>query len=435
MDADILVQPSRYEQAAWAPIEAVLCGTPVIVSENSGSGEDISRIQAGYLVNYGDRKQLVRTIERVLENPAESKEMVRRAQQYIRTNLSLDKKVEEYKDLYRQCIEEARYFKEGQMRILITGGAGFIGSHLCDKFINEGHTVLCFDNFFNGSLVNIRHLLNHKTFKLINGDVRSFDTLEKFVPGVDVIYHLAAQIHVDRSIIEPKMTYDVNVLGTQNVLEAARMYDVEKVVHMSTSEVYGSAEKVPMDENHPLNAPHPYGASKIAADRMCHAYNQTYKMNITIARPFNAFGPRQKDTGYGGVISIYCKRVMNGQPPIIYGDGQQTRDYNYVADLVEALGLIIKQKQPISEPVNIGTGKEIKIIDLANLIIDLFGQTGHLKPVFVEPRPGEVQRLIADSSKAKKLLGWSPKYSFKEGLNQLIDWYKNYKSEEWSKPG
>lgn len=321
------------------------------------------------------------------------------------------------------------------MRILITGGAGFIGSHLCDKFINEGHTVLCFDNFFNGSLVNIRHLLNHKTFKLINGDVRSFDTLEKFVPGVDVIYHLAAQIHVNRSIIEPKMTYDVNVLGTQNVLEAARMYDVEKVVHMSTSEVYGSAEKVPMDENHPLNAPHPYGASKIAADRMCHAYNQTYKMNITIARPFNAFGPRQKDTGYGGVISIYCKRVMNGQPPIIYGDGQQTRDYNYVADLVEALGLIIKQKQPISEPVNIGTGKEIKIIDLANLIIDLFGQTGHLKPVFVEPRPGEVQRLIADSSKAKKLLGWSPKYSFKEGLNQLIDWYKNYKSEEWSKPG
>src|SRR3989304_6276309 len=239
------------------------------------------------------------------------------------------------------------------MRILVTGGAGFIGSHLCEKFVNEGHIVICLDNFFNGNLTNIRHLLNFKAFKLINGDVRSFDTLEKIVPGVDAICHLAAQIHVDRSIIEPRMTYDVNVLGTQNVLEAARMYDVEKIIHMSTSEVYGSAEKAPMDENHPLNATHPYGASKIAADRMCHAYNQTYKMNITIARPFNTFGPRQKDTGYGGVLSIYVKRVMSGIPPIIYGDGTQTRDYTYVAELVEALGLIIGHKEPIAFQVDV----------------------------------------------------------------------------------
>jgi UDP-glucose 4-epimerase len=321
------------------------------------------------------------------------------------------------------------------MRILITGGAGFIGSHLCEKFIKEGQTVVCLDNFFNGNLMNIRHLLNYKNFKLINGDIRDFDMLEKIVPGVDVIYHLAAQIHVDRSIIEPKLTYDVNVLGTQNILEAAKMFDVEKVVQMSTSEVYGSAETAPMNEKHPLNAPHPYGASKIAADRMCYAYNQTYKMNIVIVRPFNTFGPRQKDTGYGGVISIYVKRVMSGQPPIIYGSGQQTRDYNYVADLVEALGLILKYPEPIDAPINIGTGREIKILDLANMIIDLAGQHGRIKPVFVEPRPGEVDRLISDNSKVKKLLGWEPKHSFKEGLTKLIDWYQNYKSEEWSKPG
>jgi len=143
------------------------------------------------------------------------------------------------------------------VRILITGGAGFIGGYLCDKFIKEGHTIICLDNFLNGNLTNIRHLLNYKNFKLINGDIRDLDMLEKIMPSVDAICHLAAQIHVDRSIIEPKLTYDINVLGTQNVLEAARMYDVEKIIHISSSEVYGSAEYVPMDENHPLSAPHP----------------------------------------------------------------------------------------------------------------------------------------------------------------------------------
>lgn len=321
------------------------------------------------------------------------------------------------------------------MKILITGGAGFIGSHLCDRFIREGHTVICLDNFLNGNLTNIRHLINYKAFKLINGDIRDFDLLEKIMPGVDAVYHLAAQIHVDRSIIEPKLTYDINVLGTQNILEAARMYDVEKIIHMSTSEVYGSAQSVPMDESHPLNAPHPYGASKIAADRMCHAYNETYKMNITIVRPFNAFGPRQKDTGYGGVMSIFVKRLMNGQPPIVYGDGRQTRDYTYVDDLVEALSLVLKHRKPMTVPLNLGSGREIKIIDLAKMIIDLCGQHNRIKPVFVEPRPGEVRRLLADNSRAQKLLGWVPKWSFEDGVARLIDWYKNYKSEEWSKPG
>lgn len=320
------------------------------------------------------------------------------------------------------------------MKILVTGGAGFIGSHLCDRLIQEDHTVMCLDNFLNGNLSNIRHLLNYKHFKLINGDIRDFDTLEKIMPGVDAICHLAAQIHVDRSIIEPKLTYDINVLGTQNVLEAARMYDVEKVIHMSTSEVYGSAEYAPMDENHPLRAPHPYGASKIAADRMCHAYNETYQMNINIVRPFNAFGPRQKDTGYGGVISIFTKRIMNGIPPIIYGDGNQTRDYTYVVDVVDALNLILKYPKPITTPLNLGTGREVKIIDLANMIIKLSGRQD-IKPVFVEPRPGEVTRLISNNSKVKQLLGWSPKFSLEDGLARLVEWYRSYKSEEWTKPG
>jgi len=321
------------------------------------------------------------------------------------------------------------------MRVLISGGAGFIGSHLSEKYTLEGHTVLCLDNFMNSDLGNIRGLLNYKNFKLIKGDVRDFDLLEKIVREVDVIIHLAAQIHVDRSILEPKLTYDVNIFGTLNILELARRYDIDKVVHTSTSEVYGSAQYVPMDENHPLDAPHPYGASKVAADRMCNAYIQTYGVNVCVMRPFNAFGPRQKDTGYGGVISIFVKRSLNGTPPIIYGDGMQTRDYTYVKDLVRAYDLILKYKKPLREPINFGTGREIRIIDLARKIIELCGKKGRIKPVHVAPRPGEVGRLVADYSKAEKLLGWEPEYTFEKGLTEFIKWYKSYKFEEWAKPG
>ena len=316
------------------------------------------------------------------------------------------------------------------MKILITGGAGFIGSHLCEKYSKEGHTVLCLDNFMSGNLTHIRHLLDYRNFKLVKGDIRDFDLLEKIMRDVDVVLHLAAQIHVDRSYIEPKLTYDVNVMGTQNVLEVARMYDAKKVIHASTSEVYGSALYVPIDEKHPLNAPHPYGASKIAADRMCYAYIQTYGMDISIVRLFNVFGPRQRDVGYGGVISIFTRRVLSNVPPIIYGDGTQTRDYTYIKDAVRAYDLVLNHNEPITEPINFGTGKEVSINDLADKIIELCGKKGEIEPVHVEPRIGEVKRLIADATKAKNMLGWEPKYKLEKGLKEFIQWYKNYGFEE-----
>lgn len=316
------------------------------------------------------------------------------------------------------------------MKIMITGGAGFIGSHLSEKYTKEGHTVICMDNFMSGNLTHIRHLLDYRNFKLVKGDIRDFDLLEKIMRDVDVVFHLAAQIHVDRSYIEPKLTYDVNVMGTQNVLEVARLYDAKRVIHASTSEVYGSALHVPIDENHPLNAPHPYGASKIAGDRMCYAYIKTYGMNISILRLFNVFGPRQRDVGYGGVISIFTRRVLSNIPPIIYGNGLQTRDYTYITDAVRAYDLVLNHNEPITEPINFGTGKEVSIIDLANKIIELCGKKGEIKPVHVEPRIGEVERLIADATKAKELLDWKPKYSVEEGLKDFIHWYKNYGFEE-----
>lgn len=316
------------------------------------------------------------------------------------------------------------------MKILITGGAGFIGSHLCDKYTQEGHSVLCLDNFMSGDLTNVRHLLDCRNFKLIKGDIRDLDLLERIMRDVDVVFHLAAQIHVDRSHVEPRLTYEVNVIGTQNVLEIARLHDTKKIIHASTSEVYGSSLYHPMDEKHPLNAPHPYGASKIAADRMCYAYIQTYGMDISILRLFNVFGPRQRDIGYGGVISIFTRRVLSGMPPIIYGDGKQSRDYTYIEDAVRAYDLVLNHNEPITEPINFGSGQEVSILDLAKKIIELCGKTEAIQPVHITPRMGEVKRLIADATKARNLLGWESKYDLKKGLGEFVQWYKNYGFEE-----
>jgi UDP-glucose 4-epimerase len=204
------------------------------------------------------------------------------------------------------------------------------------------------------------------------------------------------------------------------------MYDVKKVIQASTSEVYGSSLYHPMDEKHPLNAPHPYGASKIAADRLCHAYIQTYGMDICILRFFNTFGPRQKDIGYGGVISIFTKRILNDMPPIIFGDGLQTRDYIYIDDAVKAYDTVLNHDKPITEPINFGSGKEFTILELANTIIEYCGKKDTLEPIHVEPRAVEVMRLIADSSRAKEVLGWEITVDMKEGLKSYLQWYKGH---------
>jgi UDP-glucose 4-epimerase len=259
----------------------------------------------------------------------------------------------------------------------------------------------------------------------MKGDIRDPALLENLMRDADAVFHLAAQAHVDRSYIEPRLTYEINVTGTQNVLEAARRHDPKKVVFASSSEVYGSALYVPIDEKHPLNAPHPYGTSKIAADRMCHAYVQTYGMDISVLRPFNTFGPRQKDHGYGGVISIFSRRVLSNMPPIIYGDGLQTRDYTYIEDTVKAYDMALNHDGQIGEPINFGSGVAVSVNDLANKIIELCGKKRIVEPVHVEPRIGEVERLIADSTRAKNLLGWEPKHSLEQGLRLFLEWYSH----------
>ena len=245
------------------------------------------------------------------------------------------------------------------MKILITGAAGFLGSHLSEKYVNEGHIVYGIDNLLNGNLNNVRTLLHRKNFKFVHDDVRNKELYPKLPTDLDAIFHLAAQIHVDRSIVNPKETFDINVTGTMNILEYARMNDVNKILFASTSEVYGSAKYVPMDEDHPLAAQHPYGVSKIAADRLCYTYNETYDLGIDIIRCFNFFGPRQKDSGYGGVIAIFINRVLQNKPPIIYGDGNQTRDYMYVDDAVTAYDKVLRSNDnPGKYGINFGMGRK-----------------------------------------------------------------------------
>lgn len=318
------------------------------------------------------------------------------------------------------------------MKILVTGAAGFLGSHLSEKYVQEGHVVYAVDNLVNGNLNNIRTLLHKKNFKFIHDDIRNDGLYSKLPTDLDAIIHLAAQIHVDRSIVNPGETFDINVGGTLKVLEFARMNDVKKILHASTSEVYGSAEYVPMDEKHPLSAKHPYGVSKIAADRLCYTYNETYDLGVDIVRCFNYFGPRQKDTGYGGVIAIFVNRVMQNKPPIIYGDGRQSRDYMYVEDAVRAFDKVLKAKDnPGKNGINFGSGTEVSINRIAELVIKYAASDKKMKPIHVDPRPVEVQRLYADIKKAKQLVGFSPRIDFEKGLSMLVDWYRNFKSELW----
>lgn len=318
------------------------------------------------------------------------------------------------------------------MKILITGSAGFLGSYLSEKYVNEGHIVYGIDNLLNGNLNNIRTLLHKKNFKFIHDDIRNKDLYTKLPTDLDAVIHLAAQIHVDRSIVNPQETFDINVTGTMKILEYARMNDVNKVLFASTSEVYGSAKYVPMDEDHPLAAQHPYGVSKIAADRLCYTYNETYDLGIDIIRCFNFFGPRQKDSGYGGVIAIFINRVMQNKPPIIYGDGNQTRDYMYVTDAVTAYDKVLKSTEnPGKLGINFGTGTEKTVNEIAELILKHSGNEKNLSTIHVDARPTEVQRLFADITKAQKSLNFVPEINFEQGISLLMDWYRNYKSELW----
>jgi UDP-glucose 4-epimerase len=316
------------------------------------------------------------------------------------------------------------------MKILVTGGAGFIGGYLCEALTTKGYNVVAIDNMANANINNVRNLLNKPNFRLVIGDVGDIDLLRRVTRNVDAVFHLAAQIHIDRSIMYPEATFEINTMGTLNLLKIAVENDIKRFIYASTSEVYGTGQIIPMDENHPLNPASPYAASKLAADRLCFAYYNTFNLNVTIARMFNTFGPRQKDSGYASVIPLFIKRVLQNKPPIVYGDGKQTRDYLYIKDAVTAYLKILESDGFVGQTVNVGTGNEITINDLANLIIKLSGRE-NIEIVHSSPRPGEVKRLCADITRMQRICDWKPEYTTERAIVEFIEWYQTYQEDVW----
>lgn len=307
--------------------------------------------------------------------------------------------------------------------VLVTGADGFIGSHLTEKLLEEDANVSVFVRSMSGTagyrLKNISHI--EKRVTVIAGDISSSDSIKLITESdPDVIFHLAAVAYVNFSFDHPIEVMKVNVGGTLNVLEAARNLSLKRIVITSSSEVYGTAITSSIDENHPLNPTSPYAASKGAADRYAYSYWKTYSLPIAIIRPFNTYGPRHTYD----VIPRFIGMILEGKPPTIYGTGEQSRDFTYVSDTVRAFLCMGSDKKATGEVVNFGTGKDVKIKDLAYKIIRIAGK--NLEPIFVKERKAEVNRLCCNYEKAKRLFGWEPQISLEEGLKMNIEWCKKH---------
>lgn len=296
------------------------------------------------------------------------------------------------------------------MKILITGAAGFIGGHLYNE-LKDKHEVVGIDNFFHASY-------NPIVSEVKYADIRYYQDIEPFVEWADVVFHLAAQIHVDRSIKSPQETIDINVTGTMNILEAVRKFN-KKMVFASSSEVYGTAQTDAISETHQLDSQSPYAASKVAGDRLCKSYYDTYKTNVAILRNFNTFGPYQADRSYGGAIAIFTRKALLGESITVYGDGRQERDYMSVRDAIRGYMFCLEQEL-WGRPINVGTGETITIRELAETIRDIAGSNSKIE--HVEPRPGEVMKLKADMSLANSY-GFKTITDFETNLRDYIYWY------------
>lgn len=310
-------------------------------------------------------------------------------------------------------------------RVLITGATGFIGSHLTELCVEKGFKVTAFDRYSsNYSLGNLENSNYKKDIKFVFGDIRDYDSVEKVVKNNDIVFHLAALIGIPYSYVSPLAYIKTNVEGTYNVLEAVKKHSNEQVIVTSTSEVYGSAVKVPIREDHRLLGQSPYAASKIGADNLAISYFSSFNLPVKIIRPFNAFGPRQSPRA---LIPTIITQAMRGNK-ILLGNLNTTRDYTYVKDTCRAYLELAKSNKLFGKPANVGVSKEIKTKDIASSIIQQINQKAKIKVTRIRTRPSksEVMRLVCDSQLFKNHTNWKPKYSFDFGLKETIDWFKNH---------
>ncbi len=308
------------------------------------------------------------------------------------------------------------------LKIFVTGAAGFIGSHLVERLVELGHDVRAFVRYNSSSSWGWLESTPIKSdVEIIAGDIRDMDGIRHGIVGCDAVFHLAALIGIPYSYVSPLAYIKTNVEGTYNVLEAARDLGIERVAHTSTSEIYGTAQYVPIDEKHPVNPQSPYAATKSAADQMALAYRRSFDLPVTVIRPFNTYGPRQSARA---VIPTIISQLSAGKTRIKLGNTVPTRDLNFVADTVSGFIQAGLHRSTVGEVINLGTGKEISIGDLAQKIASIMGRELEIEQdeARLRPEKSEVERLCSDASKAKSLAGWEPKVSLVEGLEKTIDW-------------
>ena len=309
--------------------------------------------------------------------------------------------------------------------VVVTGGAGFIGSHLVDRIIDENpEKILVLSNYFLGKQSNLSEALSRfKNLEIVKIDVGDHELVKHFFDNnnVDVVFNLAV-IPLPTSLEVPSWTFSKNVNITSNICEMARHDKFKTLIHFSSSEVYGTSRYVPMDEKHPLEAETPYAASKVASDSLVLSYSRTFNIDCSIVRPFNNYGPRQNAGKYAAIIPLTIKRIMNNDDLIIYGDGEQTRDFIYVKDTADATIKVFNSSNSRGKVINVASCKEISMNKIVKTIIALMDYNKGI--IYKDARAGDVRRHLADISLAKQLIEFEPETSFEEGIKETVEWYK-----------
>ena len=314
--------------------------------------------------------------------------------------------------------------------VIVTGGAGFIGSELVRQLAARGERVVIIDNLVNGKRENVADVLSRDVTLQVT-DVRDSDALVPYLREARIIYHLAC-LGVRHSVHSPHENHDVNATATLKLLAAARQHDVPRFVYVSSSEVYGGVESTPIlgdaiSEDHPAFPCTVYGGSKLAGESYTRAYFRTYGYPTVVVRPFNTYGPRSHHEGDSGeVIPKFLLRCLAGRPMIVFGDGSQSRDFTFVSDTAAGILLAGEHPKAVGETFNIGSGSDVRIADLAKTVASVTGRP-NAEIVHDAPRPGDVYRLIADVSRARALLGFEPRVSMADGLQRLLQWYRDQK--------
>jgi UDP-glucose 4-epimerase len=311
--------------------------------------------------------------------------------------------------------------KQGRSKVLVTGGAGFIGSHLVDGLVSSGYEVGVLDDFSTGEESNLAQVAGQ--VKLHRGDIADQGFVRAILKDYDIVFHQAARVSVTRSVEDPIRTNRVNANGTLNLLVAARDARIERFVYASSSSVYGDTEELPKKESTPPSPMSPYAVSKLAGENYCEVFASVYGLKTVSLRYFNVYGPRQEPGPYSGVIPAFVKKALAGERPVIYGDGSQTRDFTFVKDVVQANLLCLEKSPKGGEVFNVGSHSRTSVKRLAELVCALAGKEG-LEPIYQPPRAGDIMHSYADISKITNALGYVPSFTIESGLAEVMRWFK-----------